>query len=80
MSALAFDFDFAPVPTQPRRRLYAVRGTVDAPPVPRTLATALDSAWEALSSGRQATCIVCGAAMRPAAGGGECGGCGSSLA
>ena len=79
MSALAFDFDLAPV-APPRRRLYAVRGTVDARPVAaRTLDTALGSAWEALSGGRQATCPVCSAAMRPGPAGGTCSGCGSSL-
>ncbi len=79
MSALAFDFDVTPV-APPRRRLYAVRGTVDArPSAARTLDMALGSAWEALSGGRQATCLVCSAAMRPAESGGSCGGCGSSL-
>ena len=87
MSALAFDFSYeeevAPAPS-PRRRLYAVRGTVDAPQAP-TLDDVLGGAWSALTSGAAASCPVCSATMRPrwSAGagaiGGRCHDCGSSL-
>jgi hypothetical protein len=65
MSALAFDFSYdqpqreverAP---RPRRRLYAVRGSVDAPRVPApTLDAILGGAWSALESG-YAACPAC---------------------
>jgi hypothetical protein len=61
MSALAFDFTYeeevAPAPS-PVRRLYAVRGTVDAAEAAPTLDDILGGAWSALQSGF-ATCPVC---------------------
>jgi len=94
MTALAFDFDFGPadgVVAAPaaRPRLYAVRGTVDAPaarvPATPTLDALLGGAWSALAMGAPAACPVCASALSPrwSAGagvtGGRCGGCGSSL-
>ena len=89
MSALAFDFgpaDGVSAAPMPRRRLYAVRGSVDAPPARAiTLDSVLDGAWSALATGASATCPVCSSALRPrrsagsAFAGGRCEGCGSSL-
>jgi hypothetical protein len=88
MSALAFDFSYDEVAHAPKpsRRLYAVRGSVDATHAPvRTLDDLLGGAWASLTAGRDATCPVCAGTMRsrysPEAGiaGGPCDGCGSSL-
>jgi hypothetical protein len=90
MSALALDFTYDEVAAapHPRRRLYAVRGTVDAMPVSAAAATLddlLGGAWSALSAGSTAACPVCAATLRPrwSAGAGvshgRCDGCGSAL-
>jgi hypothetical protein len=103
MSALAFDFTYdeatrrddgvAPAPLA-RRRLYALRGTLDeprggglalaAPPAP-TLDAMLGGAWSALATG-YATCPVCHEETMTARwtaghglGGGRCASCGSTL-
>ncbi len=95
MSALAFDFTTDGVATapHPRRRLYAVRGTVDEPTVTRrpepqavaTLDAVLAGTWAALTAGNATACPVCAATLRPRRSprpgvtGGCCDGCGSSL-
>jgi hypothetical protein len=45
-----------------------------------TLEQQLDSVWEGLRADGAAECPLCGAHMTRTASGGECGGCGSTLA
>jgi hypothetical protein len=45
-----------------------------------TLEQLLDSVWEGLRADGAAECPVCGEHMARTASGGECGGCGSTLA
>ncbi len=92
MAALAFDFgpaDGVVVAPEPRRRLYAVRGSVDTPAARAagapTLDALLEGAWSALTSGSPAGCPVCSSTLRPrlSAGsgiaGGGCDNCGTLL-
>lgn len=46
---------------------------------PPTLGELVERTWEDLAAGGRAECLVCGAEMRSAAAGGECGRCGSAL-
>ena len=44
-----------------------------------TLGQRLDGVWEGLRAAGEATCPLCGGGMKPRAGGGQCGRCGTTI-